>query len=199
MSTKKTTSKKKTATTKRGRRKKPATSSLFKTGTGSSSDREARDWQDILGAEAKAALDAKMKRGEAATMLSPAAALYWYSLQESMRTDGEPRSTRPLLTVARSIRDGETVRQELAAALNVPNVYEKRQRKLNSDRGRRSREMKLKWTNAEYVPTWVAAVHKAGGPWKRGRQLTVILQYVQRKRRTQNAITLPSESVLSRS
>ena len=34
---------------------------------------------------------------------------------------------------------------------------------------------------------------------KQGRQLTVILQYVQRKRRTQNAITFPTESVLPRS
>jgi len=115
MSTKKT-ARRKAATTKRGRRKKTATSkSLFKTGTGSSAEREAREWQEILGAETKAALDQKIEQTITGGMLSPVETLYWHGLiQERLR----PCPTHLLQAVARSIADGSATLQEIVAERN---------------------------------------------------------------------------------
>jgi len=94
---------------------------LFKTGTGSNGD--ANEWEDILGSDVKAALDKRykrLKRGRFKTIsggsLSPAAALYWHSLiQEHLRLG----LTHLLRSVARSISDGTVLLNEVVDDLNA--------------------------------------------------------------------------------
>jgi hypothetical protein len=121
-------------------------------------DHEAREWKDILGADVKAALDAKAERSELRGTFSPAATLYWQSRLH-------PAHTHRLLAVARSIRDKDAVIDEF---VDDRNERRRKQVAKSSKAGRKSREDALSWTNADYTKTWVAAVHKAGGPWKRG-------------------------------
>lgn len=167
MGTKKTTSKKKTATRGRGRRNKPATSrSLFKAGTGSNAEREARDWQDILGAETKAALDAKIGQTITGGMLSPVEALYWHSLlQERLRAC----PTHLLRAVARSIRDSGAVLQEVVDEVNVRRARHKRQSSSGGTATQRKAADTRKWgSSADYAEIYVEALRKHGGPRKHG-------------------------------